>query len=141
MRFFWSFYSLKNIGAVANVGNAASTGAKVADTAAKGAKAANFAVMVAEAGGQLALSAWDGSQRRKLEETLALMTQAQQEEFARQMAENDNQIAQLRLMMDSYARARELQLSQGTNRVRNFALILMGLGVLSIGIVLALRRK
>ena len=69
------------------------------------------------------------------------MSQAQQEEFARQMAENDNQTAQLRLMLDAYARAKELELSRGTNQVRNFALILMGIGVLSIGIVLALRKK
>ena len=135
------FYSPKNIGAVANVGNVASTGSKVATTAAKGAKLANFVVMVAEAGGQLAISAWDSQQRRKLEETLSIMSQAQQEEFARQMAENDNQIGQLRLMLDAYAKAKELELSRGTNQVRNFALILMGLGVLSIGIVLALRKK
>jgi hypothetical protein len=118
-----------------------SKGGQAANTAAKGAKAANFAVMVAEAGGQLALSAWDANQRRKLEETLSIMSQAQQEEFARQMAENDNQVAQLRLMLDAYARAKELELSKGTNQVRNFALILMGMGVLSIGIVLALRKK
>lgn len=126
---------------MANVANAASTGSKVANTAAKGAKLANFAVMVAEAGGQLAISAFDAKQRRKLEETLSIMSQAQQEEFARQMAENDNQTAQLRLMLDAYARAKELELSRGTNQVRNFALILMGIGVLSIGIVLALRKK
>ena len=126
---------------MANVGNVASTGSKVATTAAKGAKLANFVVMVAEAGGQLAISAWDSKQRRKLEETLSIMSQAQQEEFARQMAENDNQIGQLRLMLDAYAKAKELELSRGTNQVRNFALILMGLGVLSIGIVLALRKK
>lgn len=118
-----------------------SKGGQAANTAAKGAKTANFVVMVAEAGGQLAISAWDANQRRKLEETLSIMSQAQQEEFARQMAENDNQIAQLRLMLDAYARAKELELSKGTNQVRNFALILMGMGVLSIGIVLALRKK
>lgn len=118
-----------------------SKGGKAANTAAKGAKTANFVVMVAEAGGQLAISAWDSNQRRKLEETLSIMSQAQQEEFARQMAENDNQTAQLRLMLDANARAKELELSRGTNQVRNFALILMGLGVLSIGIVLALRKK
>jgi hypothetical protein len=126
---------------VANVGNAASTGSKAANAAAKGAKLANFAVMVAEAGGQLAISAFDAKQRRKLEETLSIMSQAQQEEFARQMAENDNQTAQLRLMLDAYAKAQELKLSRGTNQVRNFALILMGIGLLSIGIVLALRKK
>ena len=135
------FYSLKNIGAVANVGNVASTGSKVATTAAKGAKVAQFAVLVAEAGGQLIISAWDSKQRRKLEEALSIMSQAQQEEFARQMAENDSQIGQLRLMLDAYARAKELELSRGTNQVRNFALILMGLGILSIGIVLALRKR
>ena len=126
---------------MADVGNVVSTGSKVANTAAKGAKTANFLVMVAEAGGQLAISAWDSQQRRKLEETLSIMSQAQQEEFARQMAENDNQIGQLRLMLDAYARAKELELSKGTNQVRNFALILMGLGILSIGIVLALRKR
>ena len=126
---------------MANVGNIASTGSKVADTAAKGAKTANFVLMVAEAGGELAISAWDAKQRRKLEEALSIMSQAQQEEFARQMAENNSQIAQLRLMLDAYAKAKELELSRGTNQVRNFALILMGLGVLSIGIVLALRKK
>ncbi len=126
---------------MANVGNVASTGSKVATTAAKGAKLANFVVLVAEAGGQLAISAWDSKQRRKLEETLSIMSQAQQEEFARQMAENDNQIGQLRLMLDAHARAKELELSRGTNQVRNFALILMGLGILSIGIVLALRKR
>lgn len=126
---------------MANVANATSTGSKVANTAAKGAKTANFVLMVAEAGGQLAISAFDAKQRRKLEETLSIMSQAQQEEFARQMAENDNQTAQLRLMLDAYARAKELELSRGTNQVRNFALILMGIGVLSIGIVLALRKK
>ena len=126
---------------MANVANATSTGSKVANTAAKGAKTANFVLMVAEAGGQLAISALDAKQRRKLEETLSIMSQAQQEEFARQMAENDNQTAQLRLMLDAYARAKELELSRGTNQVRNFALILMGIGVLSIGIVLALRKK
>lgn len=126
---------------MADVGNVVSTGSKVANTAAKGAKTANFIVMVAEAGGQLAISAWDSKQRRKLEETLSIMSQAQQEEFARQMAENDNQIGQLRLMLDAYARAKELELSKGTNQVRNFALILMGLGILSIGIVLALRKR
>ena len=126
---------------MADVGNVVSTGSKVANTAAKGAKTANFIVMVAEAGGQLAISAFDAKQRRKLEETLSIMSQAQQEEFARQMAENDNQTAQLRLMLDAYARAKELELSRGTNQVRNFALILMGIGVLSIGIVLALRKK
>ena len=135
------FYSLKNIGVVADVGNVVSTGSKVANTAAKGAKTANFVLMVAEAGGQLAISAWDSKQRRKLEETLSIMSQAQQEEFARQMAENDNQIGQLRLMLDAYARAKELELSKGTNQVRNFALILMGVGILSIGIVLALRKR
>tara|TARA_R110000803_G_scaffold16317_1_gene44768 strand:+ start:37685 stop:38065 length:381 start_codon:yes stop_codon:yes gene_type:complete len=126
---------------VANVGNVASTGSKVATTAAKGAKLANFAVMVGEAGGQLVISAWDKKQRRKLEETLSIMSQAQQEEFARQMAENDNQNAQLGLMLNAYARAKELELLRGTNQVRNFALILMGLGILSIGIVLALRKR
>ena len=126
---------------MANVGNVASTGSKVANTAAKGAKLAQFGIMVAEAGGQLLISAWDSKQRRKLEETLSIMSQAQQEEFARQMAENDNQIGQLRLMLDAYARAKELELSRGTNQVRNFALILMGLGILSIGIVLALRKR
>lgn len=126
---------------MADVGNVVSTGSKVANTAAKGAKTANFVLMVAEAGGQLAISAWDSKQRRKLEETLSIMSQAQQEEFARQMAENDNQIGQLRLMLDAYARAKELELSKGTNQVRNFALILMGLGILSIGIVLALRKR
>ena len=125
---------------MANVANATSTGSKVANTAAKGAKTANFVLMVAEAGGQLAISALDAKQRRKLEETLSIMSQAQQEEFARQMAENDNQTAQLRLMLDAYARAKELELSRGKNQVRNFALILMGIGVLSIGIVLALRK-
>lgn len=126
---------------MANVGNVASTGSKVATTAAKGAKLANFAVMVGEAGGQLVISAWDKKQRRKLEETLSIMSQAQQEEFARQMAENDNQNAQLGLMLNAYARAKELELLRGTNQVRNFALILMGLGILSIGIVLALRKR
>lgn len=126
---------------MANVGNVASTGSKVATTAAKGAKLANFAVMVGEAGGQLVISAWDRQQRRKLEETLSIMSQAQQEEFARQMAENDNQNAQLGLMLNAYARAKELELLRGTNQVRNFALILMGLGILSIGIVLALRKR
>lgn len=126
---------------MANVGNVASSGAKAADVAAKGAKTANFIVLVAEAGGQLAISAFDAKQRRKLEETLSIMSQAQQEEFARQIAENDNQTAQLRLMLDVYAKAKELELSRGTNQVRNFAFILMGLGVLSIGIVLALRKK
>lgn len=135
------FYSPKNIGAVAKLPKFLSKGGQAANTASKGAKTANFVVMVAEAGGQLAISAWDANQRRKLEETLSIMSQAQQEEFARQMAENDNQIAQLRLMLDAYARAKELELSKGTNQVRNFALILMGMGVLSIGIVLALRKK
>jgi len=126
---------------VANVGNVTSSGAKAADVAAKGAKLGNFVLLVAEAGGQLAISAFDAKQRRKLEEVLSLMSQAQQEEFARQMAENNNQTAQLRLMLDAYAKAKELELSRGTNQVRNFAFILMGLGVLSIGIVLALRKK
>lgn len=126
---------------MANVGNVTSSGAKAADVAAKGAKLGNFVLLVAEAGGQLAISAFDAKQRRKLEEVLSLMSQAQQEEFARQMAENNNQTAQLRLMLDAYAKAKELELSRGTNQVRNFAFILMGLGVLSIGIVLALRKK
>ena len=101
---------------MANVGNVTSSGAKAADVAAKGAKLGNFVLLVAEAGGQLAISAFDAKQRRKLEEVLSLMSQAQQEEFARQMAENNNQTAQLRLMLDAYAKAKELELSRGSNR-------------------------
>lgn len=115
--------------------------ANVANTAAKGAKTANFVLMVAEAGGQLAVGAWDASQRRKLEETLATMSTAEQQKLAEEMARSNNSIAQMQLMLDAYARAREAGLTQRTNQIKNFALILMGIGVISIGIVLALRKR
>ena len=118
-----------------------SKAANVANTAAKGAKTANFALMVAEAGGQLAVGAWDASQRRKLEETLGMMSAAEQQKLAEEMARSNNSIAQMELMLDAYARAREAGLTQRTNQIKNFALILMGLGVISIGIVLALRKR
>jgi hypothetical protein len=122
---------------VANPSQAANT----ASAAAKGAKSANFVLMVAEAGGQLALNAWDSSQRRKLEETLSALSSAEQQKLAEEMARSGNSIAQIQLMLDAYARAREAGLTQRTNQVKNFALILMGLGVLSIGIVLAFRKR
>jgi len=118
-----------------------SQAANVANTAAKGAKTANFALMVAEAGGQLVIGAWDASQRRKLEEALGMMSAAEQQKLAEEMARNNNAIAQMQLMLDAYARAREAGLTQRTNQIKNFALILMGLGVISIGIVLALRKR
>lgn len=118
-----------------------SQAANVASTAAKGAKTANFVLMVAEAGGQLAVGAWDASQRRKLEETLAMMSTAEQQKLAEEMARSNNSVAQMQLMLDAYARAREAGLNQRTNQIKNFALILMGLGVISIGIVLALRKR
>ena len=118
-----------------------SQAANVANTAAKGAKTANFVLMVAEAGGQLAIGAWDSSQRRKLEEALGMMSAAEQQKLAEEMARSNNSIAQMQLMLDAYARAREAGLNQRTNQIKNFALILMGLGVISIGIVLALRKR
>lgn len=118
-----------------------SQAANVANTAAKGAKTANFLLLVAEAGGQLAIGAWDASQRRKLEETLGMMSAAEQQKLAEEMARSNNSIAQMQLMLDAYARAREAGLNQRTNQIKNFALILMGLGVISIGIVLALRKR
>lgn len=118
-----------------------SQAANVANAAAKGAKTANFVLMVAEAGGQLAIGAWDSSQRRKLEETLGMMSTAEQQRLAEEMARSSNSIAQIQLMLDAYARAREAGLTQRTNQIKNFALILMGLGVLSIGIVLAFRKR
>jgi len=118
-----------------------SQAANVANTAAKGAKTANFVLMVAEAGGQLAVGAWDSSQRRKLEEALGMMSAAEQQKLAEEMARSNNSIAQMQLMLDAYARAREAGLNQRTNQIKNFALILMGLGVISIGIVIALRKR
>ena len=97
--------------------------------------------MVAEAGGQLALGAYNNNQLRKLEETLNLMTLAQQEEFAQEMARTNESTAQLRLMLDTYQKAKELELNQGSNRIRNFALVMIGLGIVSIGIILAIRKK
>jgi crotonobetainyl-CoA:carnitine CoA-transferase CaiB-like acyl-CoA transferase len=117
------------------------TVSKAAGTAAKGAQTANFLVMVAEAGGQLALGAYNNNQLRKLEETLNLMTLAQQEEFAQEMARTNESTAQLRLMLDTYQKAKELELNQGSNRIRNFALVMIGLGIVSIGIILAIRKK
>jgi len=118
-----------------------SQAANVANTAAKGAKTANFVLMVAEAGGQLAVGAWDSSQRRKLEEALGMMSAAEQQKLAEEMARSNNSIAQMQLMLDAYARAREAGLNQRTNQIKNFALILIGLGVISIGIVIALRKR
>jgi crotonobetainyl-CoA:carnitine CoA-transferase CaiB-like acyl-CoA transferase len=97
--------------------------------------------MVAEAGGKLALGAYNNNQLRKLEETLNLMTLAQQEEFAQEMARTNESTAQLRLMLDTYQKAKELELNQGSNRIRNFALVMIGLGIVSIGIILAIRKK
>lgn len=119
----------------------ATTASNLAGTAAKGAKTANFVVMVAEAGGKLALGAYNNNQLRKLEETLNLMTLAQQEEFAQEMARTNESTAQLGLMLDTYQKAKELELNQGSNRIRNFALVMIGLGIVSIGIILAIRKK
>jgi len=44
-------------------------------------------------------------------------------------------------MLDTYQKAKELELNQGSNRIRNFALVMIGLGIVSIGIILAIRKK
>ena len=83
----------------------------------------------------------DARKRRELDESLAAMSEAERQALAEEIAASNNQLAQTQIILDAIARARELGLTTQTNRVRNFALILMGIGVITIGIALVLKRK
>ena len=122
---------------MANVGKAVT---KVATKAGKFATS-DLGSMVIELGGNWYLNSLDARKRRELDESLAAMSEAERQALAEEIAASNNQLAQTQIILDAIARARELGLTTQTNRVRNFALILMGIGVITIGIALVLKRK
>lgn len=117
---------------------------KVATKAAT--KAGKFATsdlgsMVIELGGSWYLNNLDARKRRELDESLAAMSNAERQALAEQISASNNQLTQTQIILDAIARTKELSMTAQTNRVRNFALILMGIGVITIGIALVLKRK
>jgi len=122
---------------VANVGKSVT---KYATKAGKFATS-DLGSMVIELGGNWYLNNLDARKRRELDESLAAMSEAERQALAEEIAASNNQLAQTQIILDAIARAKELGLTTQTNRVRNFALILMGIGVITIGIALVLKRK
>lgn len=115
----------------------------LAKAATKGAKFAtsDLGSMVIELGGTWYLQNLDARKRRELDESLALMSDAERQALAEEIARGNTALAQTQIILDAIARAQEYKLSAQSNKVRNFALILMGLGVITIGIALVLKRR